>query len=150
LERLSSRSPRGQLGLEYNRISQGKEHIKKLVICAGQLVELSGYQIMAQELFNGGNVEDYLAYFQRNNLRFAPAAPNHRGAYYKVFNMMVRYYLDQKAAAKLDQQLSTEIADLKSVDKDADNMVLGKTMTAADQAAIQIERLKFVRALIAN
>jgi hypothetical protein len=98
------------LGLGIQSDLQGKEHIKKLVICAGQPVELSGYQVMAQESFSGGNVEDYLALFQRNNLHFAAAAPNHRGAYYEVFNMMVLYYLDQTAVAELDQQLSVEIS----------------------------------------
>ena len=64
--------------------------------------------------------------------------------------MMVRYYLDQKAAAKLEQQLSTEIAQLKSIDKSAIDVALGRTMSAADQAAIEIEQSKFVRALIAD
>ena len=35
----------------------------------------------------------------RNNLRFAAATGQDRGAYHLVFDMMVRYYLDVKAAA---------------------------------------------------
>ena len=64
--------------------------------------------------------------------------------------MMVRYYLDLKEIVNLDRELNSEIADLKTVDKDATNMILGKTMTASEQAAIQIEHLKIVRALIEN
>jgi hypothetical protein len=137
-------------GLEYRRICEGTQHIRKLVLSAYQLVEFTSYQSVRLEPFPGGNIEDYLAYFHAHNLRFAPASPNHRSAYYRVFNMMVRYYLDQKAAANLERQLNTEISQLKAIDKSAIDVALGRTMSAADQAAIEVEQLKFVRALIAN
>ena len=64
--------------------------------------------------------------------------------------MMVRYYLDEKAAANLERQLNDEISQLKSIDKDAMNVALGRTMSASDKAAIEIEQLKVVRAAIEN
>ncbi len=137
-------------GLEYRRICDGTQHIQKLVMAAYQLVELGDSRQLGREQFNGGNIEDLLAYFQRHNLRFAAAGPAHRSAYYKLFNMMVRYYLDEKEAINLERQLNSEISQLKAIDKDAVNMVLGKTMTAADRAAVEVEQLKFVRALIAD
>jgi hypothetical protein len=61
-----------------------------LVMAAYQLAECTRYQTVDREPFEGGTIEDYMAYLQRHNLRFAPASPAHRSAYHRVFTMMVR------------------------------------------------------------
>jgi hypothetical protein len=129
-------------GLELQRIFEGTRHIMKLVMGASQLVELTSYQTIGREPFRSGTIEDYMAYLQRHNLRFAPAGRGHRTAYHQVFTMMVRYYLDQKMAVKLEQQLDKELSMLKRIDKEAIDVALGRTMSASDQAAIRILELK--------
>jgi len=136
----------GSRAFEYRRICDGAEHIKILVMGAYQLVNLSKYDLQ-RGTFKGGTIEDFLAYMHRSNLRFAPASPAHRSAYHTVFNMMVRYYLDQKAAVKIEQNLETQLADLRQTDKDAIDRVLDRTMSATDQTALKIEQEKTIQAM---
>jgi hypothetical protein len=147
-ERVGGDHAGGVWPLEYRRICDGSSHIKKLVLGIYQLAELTSDQVIRREPFDGGTIEDYMAYLQRHNLRFAPAAPAHRSAYYKVFGMMVRYYLDEKMAVNLEQQLDKELADLKQTNQAAIDAALGRTMSASDQAAIRILELKNIYELL--
>jgi hypothetical protein len=63
---------------------------------------------------------------------------------------MVRYYLDQSAMTELQQRLEQEIDEQRATSQEAIDVALGKTMSAADQAALQIEQMQFVRALVEN
>ena len=87
--------------------------LEKLVMGAYQLVELrlAKYETLGREPFPGGSIEDFMAYFQRHNLRFAAASPAHRSAYHRIFTMMVRYYMDVKMAVNLEQQLDWELSE---------------------------------------
>lgn len=127
---------------EYRRICDGARHIQKLVTGAYQLSELTPAQAAYRASFPGGSIEEYLAYLQRNNLRFAAAAPPHRSAYYKVFGMMVRYFLDEKMALNLERDLDGELSHLQRNDQHAIEAALGRTMNTSDLAATEIERLK--------
>jgi predicted nucleic acid-binding Zn-ribbon protein len=114
----SSDDPDLDRALEYQRICAGTHHIEKLVMGAYQLVErkLAKYETLGREPFEGGTIEAYMAYFQRYNLRFAPASPGHRSAYHRLFTMMVRYYMDVKMAVNLERQLGRELSEERAAD----------------------------------
>ena len=147
-EWVASEHPNVDRALEVRRLWDGTRHIQKLVVGAYQVAELTSDKLIRREPFEGGTIEDYMAYFQRHNLRFAPASPAHRSAYYKVFSMMVRYYLDEKMAVNLERQLDAELADLKQTDQAAIDAALGRTISASDQGAIRILELKNVYELL--
>ena len=140
--------PGGNRPMEYRRLCEGKRHIEKLAVGAYQLVEMSRRQLARRESFMGGTIEDYMAYFERNNLRSAPATAANRSAYHQVFDMMVRYYLDQKMAANLQQSLDQELSELKHNDQAAIDAALGRTMSASDQALAQIQQLAAARDML--
>lgn len=129
--------------LEYRRICDGRRHIERLIGSVYQVLESSG-QSVPVERFEGGNIEDLLAYMHTSNLRFAPATGTDRSAYHQVFEMMVRYYLDVKAAAQLEERLENEIGYLKERNQEATDAALGKTLSASDQAAVTIAEFKFL------
>ncbi|MBX7165879.1 MAG: hypothetical protein K1X74_05970 [Pirellulales bacterium] len=144
------REPGIDQGLKYRQICDGQRHIEKLICTVYQLISAGGStEVLPAETFKSGNVEALLAYLQRNNLELAtPAKATDRDAYYKVFNLMVWYYLDQSAATRAEQALETQLAALEGSNQEATNLILGKTLTASEQTALMIEELKFVRALI--
>jgi hypothetical protein len=134
---------------EYQRIWDARRHIQKLITSVYQVVSARQYEDVAPaEPFHGGNIEEFLAYLHRNNTEFAPAAGTDREAYHRLFDMMVRYYLDIKAMTSLEDRLESEVAGLKQTNQEAIDLALGKTMTAAEKVALDIEQMKFVRALL--
>ncbi len=137
--------------MEVNRLFDGSRHIEKLVMGAGKVAELTPEQVSYRELFQGGSIEDWLAFLRRNNLRIAGAAPAHRSAYYKLFSMMVRYYLDEKMAINiqrnLERELSGELARLNQNDQHAIDAALGRTMSASDQAAVFVSAMGAITAM---
>jgi hypothetical protein len=147
-EWIRTQHPSADGGLELQRIFEGTRHLKKLSLGAYQLVELGSYQTIQRERFQGGTIEDYMAYLQRHNLRFAPAGPAHRSAYRRIFAMIVRYYLDERMAMNMERQLEKELSRLKRIDKEAIDVALGRTMSASDQAAIRILELKNIYELL--
>ncbi|CAL1125396.1 unnamed protein product [Cladocopium goreaui] len=120
---------------KYRDLCNAERHINKLVCTVYQVVEASGMKdVMPSEEFKPGNIEAFLAYMQRHNIEFAaPSNAIDRKAYYQVFNMMVRYYLDLAAAAKAEELLEEEIDYLKETDKELTDVVLGKTLSAETQ-----------------
>jgi hypothetical protein len=142
----------GTRSFEYRRLCDGTRHIQKLIASVYQVLEARSLRdLPTREVFPGGNVEAFLSFLQRNNLQFGPAAKGtDRKAYYRIFDMMVRYYLDFNAAVKLEQFLEQEVILQKQISRDALDVALGKAMSGADRAAILVEELKFVRGLIAD
>ncbi len=61
---------------------------------------------------------------------------------------MVRYYLDVKVMTNLEEHLDYEIGKLKQTNQEAINVALGKTMSADTRAALMIEEMKYIRALV--
>lgn len=138
-------------GFKLLRLHEGQRHIEQLIAAVYQIVEATSYQDVVQgESFTGGDIEEFLSYMYMNNLKLAPAKANDRDAYGRVFDMMVRYYLDINAVVKLERYLEQEIGQLNQINREAIDVALGKTMSAADQAAIMIEELKYARALLNN
>jgi hypothetical protein len=140
----------GTVGPEYHRIWLGTRHIQKLIASTYFIVDAqSFYQLPQREEYHGGTVEDFLSYMTHNNLEFgAPAKDVDRDAYHQVFNLMVRYYLDQSAMTRLQQQLEEEIDEQKTISRDSIDVALGKTMSAADRTALMIAEMKFIGDLI--
>ncbi len=106
---------------EYRRQCNGKQHNEKLINTTYQLVDATEItDVGPAEKFAGGNIEDFLPYMQRNNLRFSPATkgPN-RTAYYQVFNLMVRYYLDLKAVTNAEREIDREIERIDRIEENA-------------------------------
>jgi hypothetical protein len=103
---------------EYQRLCFGKRHIEKLITSVYQVSDASSLEDVGPATkFPGGNVEELLAYFQANNLRFAPPSkPTDRSAYHTVFRQMVRYYLDLKAVANAEKEIDEEIGRLDRID----------------------------------
>lgn len=136
----------GTKSLEYHRIWQSNKHIQKLIASAYFVVEAKTIADLPQrETFRGGNVEELLSYMTRNNLEFGPPSKDtDKNAYHQVFNLMTRYYLDQHAMTRLQQQLEEEIDESKSISRDAVNVALGKTMSANYRAALSIAELQFL------
>ena len=135
---------------ELHRLHDADRHIKNLVATVYQIVEATSYQdIMPAEKFEGGNIEDLVAYMQRNNLEFpTPTKATDRTAYYRVFNMLVSYYLDIKAITNLEENLDYEIDKLKSANREASDVALGKTLSASERNAAHITELKFLTDLL--
>ena len=110
--------PRASRPAEYQRLCYGKRHIEKLITSTYQVVEARGIEEVAPAAqFAGGNIEDFVAYMQVNNLRFSPPSKTtDRRAYYTVFNQMLRYYLDLKAVTNAEREIDEEIARLDQID----------------------------------
>ncbi len=106
---------------EYRRLCNGKRHIEKLINTTYQLVDATEIADVAPvEKFQEGNIEDFLAYMQRNNLQFSPATKGpSRTAYYQVFNLMVRYYLDLKAVTNAEREIDREIERIDRIEEKA-------------------------------
>jgi len=122
--------------LEYHRICEGSCHIQKLVLGAYQFANLTPTQVKYREKFEGGSIEEYIAYFRRNNLRVAAAAPRNLAAYHKIFNMMVRYYLDAQLAMNLEREIDDELATLKDNRQEAVDAALGRIRTVSGRIVI--------------
>ncbi len=135
---------------EIRRVYEGNTHIRKLIASVYYIVGAKSFADLPQrEQFHGGNIEEFLSFMVRNNLEFGePSKAADRPAYHEVFNLAVRYYLDQNAVAKLQEQLQQELDEHKETSREATDVVLGKTLSAETQAALQIEHEKFIRDLI--
>ncbi len=106
---------------EYHRLCNGKRHIEKLIAAIYQVTEATTIEdVTPTEKFAGGNIEDFLAYMHRNNLLFnTPTKNTDRKAYYQVFDLMVRYYLDLKAVSNAQLEIEREIQRIDRIDEDA-------------------------------
>jgi hypothetical protein len=140
----------GTMGPEYHRIWLGTRHIQKLIASTYFIIDARSFDHLPQRgEYHGGNVEDFLSYMTRNNLEFGvPSRDVDRHAYHQLFGLMVRYYLDQSAMAKLQQQLEKDIDEQKTISRESMDVALGKTMSAADRTALVIAEMKFVSDLV--
>lgn len=140
----------GDWALEYRRITEGQKHIDKLISSVYAIVEASSLNdVLPATMFDGGNIEDFLSYMHSNNLQFAPPSNAvDRKAYFRVFDMMVRYYLDINSAVKAEEHLNQEIVQLKKINRESTEVATGQKMSAMDQAAVMIEEMKFIRTLL--
>ncbi len=134
----SNNQAAGNRSLEWQRLCGGRDHIRELVTAAYHAAELTPAQVSYRETFNGGSIEDFIAFFRRNNLSVEPAAPAHRSAYHKLFNMMVRYYLDERLAVNLERELDKELGTLKENRQEAIDAALRRTTTPSHETAVQI------------
>lgn len=135
---------------EFRRFRDSGNLIKQLIATVYQIIEAKNLQDIAPtEEFRGGNIEELLAYMHRNNLKFAaPTKGTDRQAYYRIFDMMARYYLDLKAIANLEEQLEYDVDRLKETNRQATDVALGLAPTATEQVALQIEEMKFLESIL--
>jgi hypothetical protein len=136
--------------MEFRRIYEGTTHIRKLIGSVYYVVQGKNFARLPQrEQFSGGTIEEFLSYMNRNNLEFGePSKDTDRGAYHQVFDLMVRYYLDENAMTKLQRGLEQELDDHKKTSREAADVVLGKTLSAEAKAALNLAEMKFVRDLV--
>ncbi len=136
----------------YRRICDAHRHIEQLVSAVNYVVEASTRADLGPaEPFPGGNVEELLSYMHRNNLRFAAATNvTDRGAYHQVFDRIVRYYLDLNAVNQAQELIEKEIEDLQAMDREAIDVLLGKTISADMEAALRLEEMRFVGELLSD
>lgn len=133
----------GSAGLGYRRICNGSRHIRKLVAAVYQVVEARDYEdVVPTQGFTGGTIEQLLSFMHERRLEFAPPADKDRVAYGRVFDMMVQYYLDVKSMLYLEERLENEVTELKRVNREATQVALGNSLSAADGAAVTIEGLR--------
>ena len=125
----------------YRRICDVHQHIKQMVSAVSYVVEASTRADLGPaEPFPGGTIEELLSYMHRNNLRFAKATNvTDRGAYHVVFDRTVRYYLDLIAVNQAQELVEKEIEDLKAMDREAIDVMLGEKPSADMEAALRIE-----------
>ena len=134
----------------YRRLCNGQRHVEKLIAAVYQVLEASNItDVTPAEKFAEGNIEDFLAYMHRNNLRFAPPTKGtDRSAYHQVFDLMARYYLDIKAVTKAQEEIENEIARLDQIDQ---NAVEAALTDKADIDPLSIEeRAALLRELLAD
>jgi uncharacterized protein YeaO (DUF488 family) len=136
----------------YRRICDAHRHIEQLISAVNFVVEASTRADLGPaEPFPGGTVEELLSYMHRNNLRFAAATNvTNRSAYHLVFDRIVRYYLDLNAVNQAQELVEKEIEDLQALDREAIDVILGKTLSADMEAALRLEELKFVQELLSD
>jgi hypothetical protein len=95
---------------EYGRWWEGQKHLRDLVSATYCVVSARKiYDLPTRPAYEPGNVEEFLYYMQMNNLRFAAAKPVDRVTYRRVFDMIVRYYLDMSAVVKLEEELENKL-----------------------------------------
>lgn len=136
----------------YRRICDAHRHIEQLISAVNFVVEASTRADLGPaEPFPGGTVEELLSYMHRNNLRFAAATNvTNRSAYHLVFDRIVRYYLDLNAVNQAQELVEKEIEDLQALDREAIDVILGKTLSVDMEAALRLEELKFVQELLSD
>jgi hypothetical protein len=139
-----------EAAMEFSRMYAGYGHIRKLIASVYFVVQAKSFaQLPQREDWHGGNIEEFLSYMVRNNLQFGSPSDNaNRGAYHEVFNLMVRYYLDETAMTRLQRQLEQEIGQQKKISREATDVALGKVMSENMRAAQNIAEMKFIRELI--
>lgn len=145
------RGPRPRnFSFEYARVLEGTNHLRRLVSAAYYVSSARKiYDLPSRPKYVAGNVEEFLHYMTVNNLRFErPAEALDRKAYHQVFDMMVRYYLDQAAVTNMEKKLQQQLADERDLSREAMDVALGKTLSAFDQAALSIAELKFLTELV--
>lgn len=102
------------------------------LLAAGAYRLIEGFSLgdVTFEKFNEGNIEQLLAFMYRNNLTFAEADANGESAYFIMFEMMARYYVDLHALKLAIAEDENSLVELKSEEDAMRSVALGKTMNA--------------------
>ena len=109
-----------------------RNHAKLLFAGAKRFIEAREIKDVQPEDFEGGNVEQLLAFMHRNQYHFAPAGPNEQTAYQNLFTLMVRYYTRLHSLKDTIRDLDKPLAELNEKENKLMDVKLGLSLSNMD------------------
>ena len=108
------------------------------VLVAGAYRFVEGFSLgdVTFEKFEGGNIEDLLAYMHRNNLEFIRSDVNGESAYFMLFDMLTRYYVDLYALKLAIAEEYKTLGKMKEDEASLRDIAFGNSMSAMQKVEV--------------
>ncbi|HEX7376724.1 MAG TPA: hypothetical protein VF278_06405 [Pirellulales bacterium] len=118
----------------YLPYSDAVRHLKMLATGAKRLVEAQRREDVILDEFNGGNIEDLLAFMYRNNLHFHESDKNGEPTYRFVFELLAKYYTDLCAMQQAAADAASELGALRAQEQKLEDIKLGVALSNLQKA----------------
>ena len=121
--RLARRKVDANYWLKYRRAVSHVDRMRHSVLRFAEAIQIEDVHVPE---FKGKTVEELCAYMHVNAMRFVEAGPNDQEAYYQIFRLMTRYYVEmqfQRSVLERDEKQLERLASMDNLQEMADRVL---------------------------
>lgn len=115
-----------------------------LVAGSYRLIEARDVRDITVENFEGGNIEDLIAFMYRHNLTFAESDSNGESAYNMLFELLTRYYVDLQSLRLAIKESDQEVTQLERQEQTLAEIARGDHLSNIQKTEIGLKLIEGV------